>query len=296
MTDNPASPENAETISDGSEKLQKVLAREGLGSRRALEARIAAGQVRVNGQVARLGDRVKLGDSIEFEGQKIRVKAQAADALRVILYNKPEGEICSRNDPEGRPSVFDRLPRLREGRWVQVGRLDINTTGLLLFTNSGDLANALMHPSNEIDREYLVRVRGEVSDDMLDRLRAGVELEDGLAKFTDIVESPNNDEKAHHHWYYCVVMEGRNREVRRLWESQGVQINRLKRVRYGNIFIPSHVRVGQWVELSDKELAELCATAGLPAPPKRNFKQRILEQRERQIKKLRSGSRGRRRN
>ncbi|WP_370978365.1 pseudouridine synthase [Agaribacterium sp. ZY112] len=273
------------------EKLQKVLARCGLGSRRELEREIAAGKVTVNGTLAKLGDRVNLEDTVELNGKRVRLAAADEDT-RVLLYNKPEGEICTRNDPEGRRTVFDKLPRVNSGRWIQIGRLDINTSGLLLFTNSGDLANKLMHPSSEIDREYLVRVRGELTDEMRTSLLSGVELEDGKACFTDIAESPNNEEGASHNWYYCALMEGRNREVRRLWESQGLTVTRLKRVRFGNIFVPSHVRVGQWIELSYKELRELHETAGLPAPKKRRFQQSLQDKRERHIRKLRSSSKG----
>lgn len=269
------------------EKLQKVLARVGLGSRRALEHDIVAGDVKVNGQVAKLGDRVEAKDTIEYKGKRVRVDA-AAEEPRVLLYNKPEGEICTSSDPEGRRTVFDRLPHLHSGRWIQVGRLDINTSGLLLFTNHGELANRLMHPSSNIDREYLVRVRGKVGDQHIKNMLSGVELDDGMAKFMDIVESPNNEEGQSYQWFYCVVMEGRNREVRRLWESQGVQVTRLKRVRFGHTFIPSHVRVGQWIEFDDKEMAGLFKTAGLDAPKKRLFKPRVKEQRERHIKKLRA--------
>jgi 23S rRNA pseudouridine2605 synthase len=271
---------------DPSEKLQKVLARAGLGSRRELERDIAAGLVKVNGSVAKLGDRVVADDRIEFDGKPVRLAE--ADDVRVLLYNKPEGEICTRSDPEGRRTVFESLPSPRTGRWVQVGRLDLNTSGLMLFTNHGELANKLMHPSTGIDREYLVRVRNPVPDAALENMVAGVELEDGVAKFTDIAESPNNDENKNYSWYYCVVMEGRNREVRRLWESQDIQISRLKRVRYGNIFIPSHVRVGQWIELGFKEIVDLFETAGLAPPKRKAYQQKLDDQRRRHEKKLRS--------
>jgi len=276
------------------EKLQKVLARVGLGSRRELESEIAAGVVTVNGKIAKLGDRVESSDSIEYRGKKVR-HAGTADDVQVVLYNKPEGEVCTRDDPEGRRTVFDRLPKLNSGRWIQVGRLDINTSGLLLFTNNGELANKLMHPSSNIDREYLVRIRGELTDEARATLTSGVELSDGMARFTDIVDSPNNEEGQSYQWYYCVVMEGRNREVRRLWESQNFQVTRLKRVRYGNVFIPSHVRVGQWIELSHKELRSLCSLVGMESPKKRPFQKRVHEQRERHIKKLRASNNRRRR-
>jgi len=253
-----------------------------------MERVIAAGQVKVNGAVATLGDRVNPSDRIDYRGRAVE-HHNSKDDIRVLLYNKPEGEICTRNDPEGRRTVFDSLPRLNTGRWIQVGRLDINTSGLLLFSNDGELANRLMHPSANLDREYLVRVRGHVTDEKLANLANGVELEDGFAQFTDIVESPNNEDSSQHKWYYCVVMEGRNREVRRLWESQDLQVSRLKRVRFGNVFIPSHVRVGQWLELGHREISALCETAGLDKPKKRPFHKKFEEKRNRHVKKLRGG-------
>lgn len=269
------------------EKLQKVLARLGVASRREVERMIEAGQIRVNDQVAKLGDRVIGKDKVFVNGHRVVLQAEAS-RRRVILYNKPEGEICSRSDPEGRPTVYDRLPSLKGERWISVGRLDFNTSGLLLFTNDGELANKLMHPSSVIDREYLVRIQGDVDDDMLRNLREGVMLDDGVARFTDIVEGAG---ESRNKWFYCVVMEGRNREVRRLWESQGVKVSRLKRVRYGNIFIPSHVRVGQWQELTEREIADLCKTAGFESNKTTRIQEPSREEkitRERHEKKLRS--------
>lgn len=242
-----------------SEKLQKVLARAGMGSRRELEAWISAGRVQVNGQVAKLGDRVTAKDRVTVDGKKLAPPSAKAGHM-ILLYNKPLGEICTRNDPEGRPTVFDHLPPLQHARWVAVGRLDINTTGLLLFTTDGELANKLMHPSTTIEREYAVRVMGEVTDEMLRTLVRGVELEDGPARFEAI--SDGGGEGANH-WYHVVIQEGRNREVRRLWESQGVKVSRLKRVRYGNIRIPSYVKMGKYAELSAAEARALYQLAGL---------------------------------
>lgn len=292
--DKPESLETPEIIEDErGEKLQKVLARAGLGSRREMERVISDGQVTVNDKPAQLGDRVSLTDSVAVNGKRVPLAGSDNSRRRVLLYNKPEGEICSRHDPEGRPTVYDRLPQLVGERWISVGRLDFNTSGLLLFTNDGELANKLMHPSSVIDREYLVRIQGDVDDDMKSRLRKGVQLEDGEAKFTDLVDGAG---EGRNRWFYCVVMEGRNREVRRLWESQGVKVSRLKRVRYGNIFIPSHVRVGQWLELDDKELRDLCLTAGIEPVKNEPISRQEKVSRERHTKKLRAGKAKRPRN
>ncbi len=274
-----------EELSPRGEKLQKVLARAGLGSRREMERTIEKGQVSVNGQVARLGDRVEPTDKVDVNGKRITLEKPEQRRIRVLLYNKPEGEICTRSDPEKRPTVYDRLPPIKDDRWISVGRLDFNTSGLLLFTNDGELANKLMHPSSVIDREYLARIQGDVDEDMKQRLRDGVLLDDGVAKFTDVVDGAG---EGRNQWFYCVVMEGRNREVRRLWESQGVTVSRLKRVRYGNIFIPSHVRVGQWIEMNEKEIKDLCVTAGLDAPVFQPLTKAEKEIHARHQRKLRS--------
>ena len=251
----------SEEYSPAGEKLQKVMARMGLASRREIEGWISAGRVKVNGAVAGLGQRVDLHDAIAIDGRLVKREEAAESVRRVIIYNKPEGEICTRDDPEGRPTVFDRLPRPKEGRWINIGRLDINTTGLLMFTTDGELANRLMHPSYQMDREYAVRVRGEVDDEMIERLKTGVMLEDGPAKFTDIKVAPGG--VGFNHWYHCVVMEGRNREVRRLWESQGLVVSRLKRVRFGPVFITSDLTMGRWREMSQREVDILSEEVGL---------------------------------
>lgn len=245
------------------EKLQKVLARAGFGSRRELEKWISDGRVTVNGRPARLGDRVSEEDRITVDGKKVQLSSRKQLAPRVLLYNKPEGEVCSRKDTEGRPTVYDRLPDVHHARWVAVGRLDINTAGLLLFTTDGELANRLMHPSANIDREYAVRVKGEVTDEMLEAMRKGVELDGHVCRFTDIQYFGG---EGVNHWYHVVIMEGRNREVRRIWESFGVQVSRLKRVRYGPAFIPSQVRKGQFYEYTPKEVAGLYELVGLKVP------------------------------
>ena len=265
-------PKDSQEIGPAGEKLQKVLARIGVGSRRDVESWISQGRIKVNGKDATLGLRVDLHDAISIDGKVIKREEAAESVRRVIMYNKPDGEICTRDDPEGRPTVFDKLPRPKEGRWINIGRLDINTTGLLMFTTDGELANRLMHPSYEMDREYAVRVRGEVDDEMIERLKAGVVLEDGPARFTDIKQAPGGE--GFNHWYHCVVMEGRNREVRRLWESQGLVVSRLKRVRFGPVFLNSDLPMGRWREMSQYEIDILSAEVGLKpvALPEMNAK------------------------
>ena len=247
---------------DTSEKLQKVLARAGLGSRRGLESWIRDGRVRVNGRVAELGLRVGPKDRIEVDGRPLQRDVEAP-VPRILLYNKPVGEICTRDDPEGRRTCFESLPRLAAGRWISIGRLDFNTSGVLLFTTDGELANALMHPSSSLDREYAVRVRGKVDDEMIGRLKEGVLLEDGPARFTDVQRHGGDGANA---WYHVVLMEGRNREVRRLWESQGVEVSRLKRVRFGPVVMPSTLVSGRWLELKGEEIRALYRIVGRPPP------------------------------
>ena len=251
------------------EKLQKVLARAGLGSRRELEAVIAAGRVTVDGQVARLGDRVTPRAHVEVDGRTIQ-RIQRDPPRRVLIYNKPEGELTTRSDPEGRPTVFRSLPRVR-GRWIAVGRLDLNSQGLMLFTTDGELANALMHPSREVEREYACRVYGEVTEEMVQRLVDGVELDDGSAHFEVVESGMPLDEplEAGNAWYHVIVKEGRNREVRRLWESQGVKVSRLIRVRYGPVVLSRDLRRGRFRELPDPEKEALYRHAGLEPPPRR---------------------------
>lgn len=234
-------------VGDKSEKLQKVLARAGKGSRREMETYISAGRVSVDGKVAYLGDRVLGNEQIRIDGHPVVFMAEEDDLCRVIVYNKPEGEMCTRKDPEGRPTVFDRLPPLENSRWIAVGRLDINTSGMLLFTTDGELANRLMHPSQKVEREYAVRVFGEVNEAMLQTLRAGVKLEDGPARFQKITYKGG---EGRNHWFHVVLSEGRNREVRRLWESQDVQVSRLIRVRYGDMEMKRQLPLGGWNELS----------------------------------------------
>ncbi|OEZ00248.1 MULTISPECIES: pseudouridine synthase [Stenotrophomonas] len=242
------------------ERLHKVLAQAGLGSRRALEQRIADGLVKVNGEVAKTGQSIKSGDKVDLDGRGF-VATALTETSRVLAYNKPEGEVTTREDPEGRPTVFEALPALKGARWIAIGRLDINTTGLLLATTDGELANAMMHPSYEVEREYVVRVRApegeeKVPDNIVDRLARGVALEDGPAKFDEIERIGGTDS---HDWFRVVVKEGRNREVRRLWESQGCQVSRLKRTRYGKITLPRELLRGQSQELTAKQVEQLRA-------------------------------------
>lgn len=237
-----------------SEKLQKVLARVGLGSRRYMEEVIAAGRVSVNGQVAQVGERIEPGDELRIDGRKVQFQIEDEIRRRVLIYYKPEGEICSRNDPESRPTVFDHLPPISNDRWVMVGRLDINSTGLLLFTNDGELANRLMHPSNEIEREYAVRVMGEVTPQLKNNMTNGVVLDDGPAKFESFSEIGG---EGINRWYQVVVKEGRNREVRRIFESQGLKVSRLLRTRYGTVILPRELRTGRWMELDKTDIDNL---------------------------------------
>ncbi|TLX45212.1 23S rRNA pseudouridine(2605) synthase RluB [Pseudoalteromonas phenolica] len=229
-----------------SEKLQKVLARAGVGSRREMEKYIDSNRVSVNGKVARLGDRVEENAVIRVDGHVVKIEQQEERVCRVLMYHKPEGELCTRKDPEGRRTVFDRLPRLEGDRWIAIGRLDINTSGLLLFTNDGELANRLMHPKYEVEREYSARVFGEVTNQTLSTLTKGVELEDGPAKFLKI--KPMGGEGINK-WFNVTLTEGRNREVRRLWQSQEVEVSRLIRIRYGKLELNKRLPQGGWEEL-----------------------------------------------
>ncbi|HDP88592.1 MAG TPA: 23S rRNA pseudouridine(2605) synthase RluB [Thioalkalivibrio sp.] len=242
------------------ERLQKLLARAGYGSRREIERLIEQGQITINGKVATPGDHASETDVIAIRGEPVALSKVAHFKARVIAYHKPVGEVCTRDDPEGRPTVFDHLPRMQSSRWVAVGRLDINTVGLMLFTNDGELANRLMHPSSEIEREYAVRVLGEVDDAMMKRLLAGVELEDGRAAFETLERAGGEGANT---WFRVTLREGRKREVRRLWESQGVTVSRLIRVRYGPIELQRSLKPGRWVDLKPREMRLLYEAAGL---------------------------------
>ncbi len=234
------------------ERIQKTLARCGLGSRRQIEAAIKLGQININRQPVVLGQKLQEGDKITWKNRAWVVEAEHV-MPRVLMYNKPLGEVTTRQDEKGRKTVFDSLPRIKGQKWLNIGRLDINTTGLLLFTTDGDFANHMMHPSANIDREYACRVFGEVTAEVIDNLLSGVELEDGVAKFSDI-QAAGDEDRGSNSWFHVAIMEGKNREVRRLWESQNIQVNRLKRVRYGGVFLPKNLRKGQVKELNIKEL------------------------------------------
>jgi len=259
---NPSPPPGAEIPEDG-ERIQKVLAHAGLGSRREIEQWIASGAVRVNGVAAQPGDRLRSSDKLTIDGKPVQFARRLQQPTRVLIYHKPTGELVTRRDPEGRPVVFTQLPRPKEGRWVAVGRLDINTQGLLLLTNNGELANRLMHPSFEQEREYAVRVLGEIREEVLERLRQGVTLEDGPAHFDNI--APAGGEGANR-WYRVTLREGRNRIVRRLFESQGITVSRLIRVRYGDIVLPPRLKARTFYEFTEKEVGALLKSAGLEQP------------------------------
>ena len=235
------------------ERIQKVLSREGIISRREVERLIKQGKIKVNAKKAVLGLPISKEDLIEVDNKRIEI-TQTNQILRALMYNKRVGEISSTRDPQGRTSIYESLPRLTKGKWISVGRLDINTSGLMLFTNNGNLANRLMHPSSNLEREYIARIRGKVNSDHIERLLQGVDLDDGRASFSDI--QPGRKGKTNQ-WFAMVIMEGRTREVRRMWESQGFTVSRLKRVRIGGLFLPANLKQGNYKELSKKELKSI---------------------------------------
>ena len=244
------------------EKLQKVLAQAGFGSRRMMEEWISAGRVSVNGEPATLGMRVAEGDLVKAERRTIRV-GEKDHVARILLYHKPEGEIVSRDDPEKRASVFDKLPKLRGQKWIAIGRLDFNTSGLLIFTTSGELANRLMHPSFEVEREYAVRVQGAMTEAQMDRaLKQGVELEDGLVRFEKLEDQGG---EGFNHWYRVMLKEGRNRVVRRTFDALGLPVSRLMRIRFGLINLPPRLKRGMTTELSENEVAQVLGWMGITA-------------------------------
>ncbi len=246
------------------EKLQKVLARAGLESRRQIETWIQDGRVQINQHTATIGERVSTNDEIRVDGHKISLSRLSEPPRKILCYHKPVGEVCTRHDPDGRTTVFEQLPRPKQGRWINVGRLDLTTAGLLLLTTDGELAHRLMHPSYNIEREYAVRILGEVDKAMLKRLHNGVQLDDGMARFKQIIDAGG---VGANHWYHVILNEGRNHEVRRLWESQGVTVSRLMRIRFGPVFLPKGLRMGEYVDLDEQSQQALLQLVGLNVPP-----------------------------
>ncbi len=261
-------------MSDNRERIQKKLANSGFGSRREIEQWLRDGRIKVNGEIASLGDSIDGTETVEIDNKVLDRRSLSGVKTKVIVYHKPEGEVCSRNDPDGRPTVFNNLPKLNGARWISIGRLDINTSGLLLFTNNGELANRLMHPSYQIEREYAVRVLGEVSDQMLQQLRDGVMLEDGMAKFSDIKRSGGEGANK---WYHVVLMEGRNREVRRMWEALDLTVSRLSRVRFADIKLLKSHMPGKSKFLSDKEIDVLMNYVGMEFQQEDGKKKSVLK-------------------
>ena len=247
------------------EKLQKILARAGFGSRRSVETLISEGLVKVNGRTAKLGDRATLEDKIKVRDKPIKESRLQIQPTEVILYNKPEGRVCTRHDEQGRQTIFQQLPRIHHGRWISIGRLDLNTSGLLILTNNGELANRMMHPSYEMEREYTVRIFGELSAEQLRQVETGVELDDGPARFTKVRKMQGHgEEESINKWYRVTLKEGRYREVRRIWEAVGVQVSRLHRVRYGEFSLPRNLRKGKTLALTWKQINQLLRSVGLP--------------------------------
>ncbi len=274
----------AESAPEG-EKLQKVIARSGHASRRESERLIAQGRIKIDKRVAQLGDRVAGAERIYLDDKELFIAWQKPKQ-RVLIYHKPPGEICSRNDPEHPNTIFDDLPSLKVGRWISVGRLDINTSGLILLTNDGELANKLMHPSSEIEREYAVRVLGEVTDDDIAQLKEGVALDDGMAHFDKVSYVGG---QGANHWYHVTLKEGRNREVRRMWESLGITVSRLSRVRYGLVKLPRWQKPGRWEDMEEKDMMALYESVGLHViEPETDHRGRIVNpaQKGRQNKRL----------
>jgi 23S rRNA pseudouridine2605 synthase len=263
---NPAPPEPSpakqgrKPTAGGGERIQKVLAHGGIGSRREIERWIEEGRLKLNDNIVTLGTRIKPGDYLLLNDRVVHWEKFNQQLTRVLLYHKPVGEVVTRRDPEGRPVIFTQLPSLIGSRWIAVGRLDINTSGLLLVTNNGELANRLMHPSTQVEREYAVRLLGDIPVAVLERLKEGVELEDGMAKF-DAIHFHGGE--GANKWYYVTVSEGRNRLVRRLWESQDILVSRLIRVRYGPVVLPERLKAHSFYELNPKELELLNEFAGM---------------------------------
>ncbi len=234
-------------------RIQKLLAQNGVGSRREIEKAIIEKRISVNNILAELGQSISASDRITFDGKLVKLNSEKK-LPKILIYNKPEGEIVSENDPRGRPTVFDHLPKIKNSKWISIGRLDFNTSGLLIFTSFGEFANRLMHPRYEIEREYSVRVLGELTENQISQLRGGIKLEDGIAKFETISFKGG---EGSNHWYQVTLKEGRNREVRRLFEFFNITVSRLMRIRFGEIMLPSNLRKGNYIELSEKEVLNI---------------------------------------
>lgn len=247
---------------NNTEKVHKVLARAGLGSRREIEEWIRGGRIRINERLAQIGDRVDDHSVIRLDGKQVHLKPMKEIRRRVLIYNKPVGEICTHSDPQGRTTVFENLPNVYHGRWLSIGRLDINTSGLIMFTNDGELANRMMHPSAEIERHYAVRIHGEPTQQQLQQLKKGVELDDGMASFDSIKAGGG---QGTNNWFTVSLKEGRNREVRRLWQALDLEVSRLIRIKYGVIELPKSLSRGVWSELDDAKVNELAESVGLKA-------------------------------
>ena len=254
------------------QRLHKLLALAGLGSRRDMETLIASGRVTINGQTATVGAGVTQHDIVRVDSRPLKLPFEA-ELPQVLLYHKPEGEIVSQDDPEGRATVFEKLPKVKNGKWIAVGRLDMNTSGLLIFTTSGELANRFMHPRYEVEREYAVRIFGELTEGQMTQLTEGIELDDGPANFDSITAQGG---EGANHWYQVVLREGRNREVRRLFEAFQLPVSRLMRVRFGPVNLPPRVKRGQMLKLEQKQVVDLLEWAGLQVPkaPLRQLTQR----------------------
>ena len=275
------------------ERIQKILSRAGYGSRREIERWVKAGEITVNGVVATTGQAVDETDKVLLRGQILKLATKLKAKPQVLLYHKKIGEICSRNDPEGRPTVFDKLPKLSSGRWIQVGRLDINTDGLMLFTTDGELANRLMHPSYEIERQYSSRILGKVTDEILEKLTTGVVLEDGKAKFTRITFAGG---EGANRWYNVALNEGRNREVRRLWESQDLTVSRLRRISYGGIELKRSLKPGNYEDLNVRAMRVLYERVKLELDEENFLSKTEYSSRKERDRKFKYGSKAMKKN
>lgn len=255
-----------------SEKIQKVLSHFGYGSRREIETWLSAGLIHINSKLAKLGDRMERSDAVSIKGRRVFLSLEESPPPRVLLYYKPEGLVCTRDDPEGRETVFQALPRPKNARWIMVGRLDLNTSGLLLFTTDGELANALMHPKHQVEREYAVRLYGTLTPEHINALKNGIMLEDGPAVFKEVFDRGGEGQN---HWYHVVITEGRNREIRRMFDHFELQVSRLIRVRYGSIHLPHDLARGQMCDLPYDQLKLLYQNAGLPIPAAPKFQPKL---------------------